>query len=295
MQRFSTFRFFVQAAYVVLTTLTGLQIAQAQELTDLNFLKQGGYTLIFRHADADVGMDTNGDVASLWWSQCNSTVSRQLNTLGRTNALTIGRGLKKLAPVSRVMSSEYCRCYETAILMNLGRPIELSTTLTMVVYPGSTVGSRLNELAAPVPPSGTNTVLVTHGISWADTLYDRVGSLAWSDAAVYQTKPNARPDFVGFIRIATWNKLTSVQLAQVRVEDIRLEAAPNPISGNKLHISLDRTCTVKVVNALGQMLLSETRTAGVSEFDTSLWPAGAYQVLCTDGVKTSSKQVMRVK
>lgn len=264
----------------------------AQELTDLNFLRNGGYTLIFRHADANVGADSNGD---FWWAQCDQSVSRQLNTLGRTNALMIGRGLKRLAPVSRVVSSEYCRCYETAILMNLGRPIELSTTLTMVVYPGANIGSRLNELAAPVPPQGTNTVLVTHGISWADTLYDRVGSLAWSDAAVYKTQPNNRPDFVGFIRIATWNRLTSIQVVQARPEDIRLEAAPNPVSGNKLHISLDRPCMVKVVNALGQQVFSEQRTEGVSEIDTSHWPAGSYHLQCSDGVKTSSKQVVRVK
>ncbi len=277
----------------------------AQEITDLNILKQGGYVLIFRHATAPggdppagSGNDTNGAFDSLWWMQCDATKSRQLSAVGRTEAITIGQAMKRLGmKVGKVASSEFCRCYETANLMNTGRAVQTTIGLTMTLYTEAERTIGMNTLASETPTTGTSTVLVTHGIAFSDTLYNRISSLAWGDAAVYRAQlTGGRPDFVGFIRVATWGRVTTVQAAAAEPQnEITINIAPNPTAESITVHSSCVSCKAVVVNVLGQKLLESELHNGSTQLLLKDIPAGVYMLYIFDGEgkRSIAKQIVR--
>ena len=67
-------------------------------------------------------------------------------------------------PFGRVISSEYCRCFESAELMDLGPEIEIDRLVTYFVYE-DVILSRCavaSGLLSKVPAAGTNTAIVAH-------------------------------------------------------------------------------------------------------------------------------------
>lgn len=79
-------------------------------------LRQGqGYVVLFRHALAP----GTGDPPNFQLGDC--ATQRNLSAAGRQQAIRMGDALRQQGiPVSRVLSSQWCRCLETARLMNLG-------------------------------------------------------------------------------------------------------------------------------------------------------------------------------
>ncbi len=300
--------------YTIMNRLVSLSLclivviaAQAfsQELQDLRFLQQGGYTLIFRHSSAPGGLpptgtgnDTSVPQDSLWWMRCDANYSRQLSFQGRNEAMNIGRTLKRLnIRVSRIASSEFCRCYETAVLMNTGLPIPLLPGLTMTLYTDAIRTRTIDSLAAPMPPQGTNTVLVTHGITFGDTLYNRIASLAWSDAVVYRNRPNARPEFVGFVRAATWNQLATGIVAvkqetaqQAPVTEITV--APNPAT-EMLSLRTPEQYKVRIINQLGQVLVDDESLTDNRQLNIEDWARGTYTVIFSNSKRTVSQRFVK--
>ncbi len=80
-------------------------------------LQQGrGYVVIMRHAVAP-GI---GDPVEFRLNDCST--QRNLSEAGRQQAIRTGKAFRtKNIQVSRVLSSQWCRCLETAKLMNLGK------------------------------------------------------------------------------------------------------------------------------------------------------------------------------
>lgn len=275
--------------------------AFAQEITNLSLLQQGGYTLIFRHATAPGGLpptgtgnDTGGALDSLWWMRCDANYSRQLSVIGRNEAMNVGRTFKRLnIKISRIAASEFCRCIETAVLMNTGLPITISQGLTMTLYTNELRTRTIDSLARPMPPQGTNTVLVTHGIDFGDTLYNRIATLAWSDAAVYRNRTDARPEFVGFIRAATWGQqATSVALQQsaARVSDITI--APNP-ANDRLSLRTPEKYSLRIINPLGQIVFEDESLQDTRMLSIEDWANAAYTVILSNSKRTVSQRFVK--
>jgi len=75
-----------------------------------------GYVVMMRHADAP-GV---GDPASFRLGDCST--QRNLGEGGRAQARRIGDAFRvRQVPVASVFSSQWCRCLETARLLNLGK------------------------------------------------------------------------------------------------------------------------------------------------------------------------------
>ncbi len=307
------------APAILFVMLTGLMqslmsmLAVSQEITDLTFLRSGGYVLMFRHSSAPggapptgTGNDVGGSLESLWWTQCDATVSRQLSAGGRTEALTIGRTMRRLGIlVGRLYASEFCRCYETATLMKLDVPVHILPGLSMTLYDDALRTHTINAVGNEPTIRGTNSVVVTHGITWNDTLYNRIGSLGWSDAAVYRARPNGgRPEFVGFIRAATWSRAMSVQTSvqattQQQPSPAEFDAvsvAPNP-SSEILNVSVpdSEEYTMSLINTLGQTVLTEQVRGGQSYVSISHLGDGAYTVRLTHGTKTLTRRFVKAR
>ena len=102
--------------FLVLCTLlfakSNLVVAQS-ELA--NKLQDGTHVLLMRHADAP----GYGDPKNYQISQCST--QRNLGDLGRKQAKTIGDWLSKQGiQQAKVYSSPWCRCVDTATLLNKG-------------------------------------------------------------------------------------------------------------------------------------------------------------------------------
>ena len=102
--------------FLVLCTLlfaqSNLVVAQSELV---NKLQDGTHVLLMRHADAP----GYGDPKNYQISQCST--QRNLGDLGRKQAKAIGDWLSKQGiQQAKVYSSPWCRCVDTATLLNKG-------------------------------------------------------------------------------------------------------------------------------------------------------------------------------
>lgn len=130
-------------------------------------LQDGGYNIYFRHAPTDWGQQDRVETAGDWTS-CDLTEMRQLSPEGRATARRIGEAMHALGvPVAKVLSSEYCRAWETARLLDLGPVTTTRDIMNMraVAHVGGrdAVIRRARRVLAQPAPKGANVVIVGHG------------------------------------------------------------------------------------------------------------------------------------
>ena len=149
-------------------------------------------------------MEAEGD-----WTRCDPGHMRQLSDTGRRTARDVGAAMRKLGvPVHAVYASEYCRCVETARLLELA-PVQ-STRDILNARAARYVGGReaLTETArrrlSTPPPPGTNTVLVAHGNVWM-LVGDRRPPEA--GAVVVRPRGQGRFDVLGTLSPGQWMEL----------------------------------------------------------------------------------------
>lgn len=183
---------FAVLAVVVLVTsiVAGAPAASGQDpgLT-VEALREGGYVIFFRHVLADDGTD----MTPVNLDDC--TTQRNIRETGLRDARTIGNAFRMLAiPVGSVYTSEICRARETAGLA-FGRIDAEVPALNLCCIDGLPLSGEarnqfIERAVALVPPHGTNTVIVAHGVGI-------VADLGQGEAAIY------KPDGIGgAVRVA---------------------------------------------------------------------------------------------
>ena len=94
--------------FILLTSLTFINNISSNEL-GWNYLKEGGYYVFIRHALAP----GNGDPVNFELEDCST--QRNLNQQGIDQSIRIGEEFRnKAIPISRVLTSQWCRCKDTA-------------------------------------------------------------------------------------------------------------------------------------------------------------------------------------
>lgn len=139
-------------------------ILPASEGAELwNLLRQGtGYVVMLRHALAP----GTGDPANFRLEDC--TTQRNLSEAGRQQAIQIGATFRQYQiPVDAVFSSQWCRCLETAKLMNLGTveplPAINSFFQDSTTEPQQT--AQVRQLILDRRNTSGVTILVTHQVN----------------------------------------------------------------------------------------------------------------------------------
>ncbi len=127
-------------------------------------LREGGHVIYIRHAKTNKDW---GDQISpeLDLEDCNT--QRQLSDEGKVDAKEIGEGIKAAGiPVGNVISSEYCRAYNTAELAfgTFQKDSNLNFLPCVECTPEDyeTYAERLSPLMSAQPEDGKNTFLVGH-------------------------------------------------------------------------------------------------------------------------------------
>ena len=121
-----------------------------------------GHILFIRHALAP-GF---GDPDQFQLRRCDT--QRNLDEQGRNQARNLGKLLKNSGiPFDQVYSSQWCRCLETAELLNLGPVIEepgLNSFFEGIVNQEETL-TRLREKLKEIQTEGERVIMVTHYVT----------------------------------------------------------------------------------------------------------------------------------
>ncbi|MFK7802586.1 MAG: hypothetical protein AB8G95_13210 [Anaerolineae bacterium] len=160
-----------------------------EQLADLLIkLQDGGYVIYVRHTHTD---RSRGD-DDVSFGQCDQ--QRILSDRGRNEALFIRNAYKQLnLPVSRLISTQYCRTLETAVLA-FGVP-------ELVLR--SDLSDSLPDYLAAEPEAGTNVMIVAH----IGTIRNAIGlddTFEEGDSLVYRPVGDGGFDYVGRIGLYDW-------------------------------------------------------------------------------------------
>lgn len=149
------------AAWVALTLAFASGLAAAQEST-LDALAEPGRVLLLRHARAP----GYGDPPEFRLDACDT--QRNLDEVGRKQARRLGERLRAAGiERAKLYSSQWCRCIETARLLDLG-PVEPLPALNSFFQRRQQRGERLaalRRLFATLPQDGPPTIMVTHQVT----------------------------------------------------------------------------------------------------------------------------------
>jgi phosphohistidine phosphatase SixA len=146
---------------ILLGFCSAAEIASADEAADAwNALHAGRHVALMRHTDAPGGV---GDPPGFRVEDC--ATQRNLSAKGRADAAKIGARLKlEGIAIEKILSSPWCRCMDTATLLNLG-PVETEATLGNVVVLSDqreSLAAGARALIAKWAGRG-NLLVVTHG------------------------------------------------------------------------------------------------------------------------------------
>jgi phosphohistidine phosphatase SixA len=154
-------------------------------------LKSGGHVLMVRHANAP----GTGDPPHFTVDDCSTP--RNLDDTGRLQAQQIGQWLRERGIVSaRIYSSQWCRCLETARLMDLGPVLQLPALNSFFESPRDREPNlkSLRHFLAQQPTNGELIVLVTHYVTISAVTGEGVLS---GEGVVLQLAPNGAVDYRG--------------------------------------------------------------------------------------------------
>jgi phosphohistidine phosphatase SixA len=150
----------VRVALLAFLVAFGFHAAARADEAGMAALKAGGHVAMVRH-----GLTTPGTGDPLGFKLEDCATQRNLIEEGREESRKLGRLLRKHAVViDRVLSSEWCRCVETAELMAVGKVEKSSPLNNLFGRPQNRAKQvqEMRELVAGWKGPG-NLLLVTHG------------------------------------------------------------------------------------------------------------------------------------
>lgn len=149
---------------VLLVLATGLLVAwQARAVETWAALREPGAVLIVRHAETVPGI---GDPPGFRIDECDT--QRNLSETGRKQAVAMGRTLaERGVTVTKVESSRWCRCADTARLAFPRLPVAYLDALNSFFEDRSTADAQTRALRARIAEwKGPGAlVLVTHQVN----------------------------------------------------------------------------------------------------------------------------------
>ena len=155
--------------FVIFTLLLGFcstrEVAGADDATNgWTALRAGGHVALMRHADAPGGV---GDPPGFRVEDC--ATQRNLSEKGRADAAKIGARLQREGiAFEKILSSPWCRCIDTAKLLNLGTVGTEATFGNVVVLRDQRDALAAGARALIVKWNGpSNLLVVTHGANIA--------------------------------------------------------------------------------------------------------------------------------
>jgi broad specificity phosphatase PhoE len=176
-----------------LAVVVTCQAATGAESFPIERLEEGGYVVMLRHATAP-GV---GDPENFRLGDC--ATQRNLSDEGRAQARRLGERLRAEGiAAAEVYSSQWCRCLETAALLDLGPVEQLPALNSFFSRPAERAANlaALRRFLADLAKDGPPVMLVTHQV----TISAITGRGAASgEAVVLAVDGSGRPPVAGTI------------------------------------------------------------------------------------------------
>jgi phosphohistidine phosphatase SixA len=180
-------------------------VAQPPDTTELQAdsllqaLKQGGYTILLRHARTDRSYMDDPRTAPL----DDRRKQRNLSDAGVADAKAIGFVMRSAQiPVAEIVSSPMFRAKETA-QMAFGEPTLSKELMSLDASPDQ------RAVVAKAPKPGSNRAIVTHHFIIERYVPGiKLGDIAESEAAVVRITPNGEIQMVGRFTLEDWMRLS---------------------------------------------------------------------------------------
>ena len=170
-------------------------------------LRQGGYVLVMRHPSSP---PTPPEKASA--DPVNTQLERQLDEVGRNTARAMGQAIRDLhIPIGTVLTSPTFRARQAIELFALGEATVVSELgegeQGMMATADATRSEWLRKKSSESPPSGTNTLIVTHTPNLAGAFGERAKGVAAGETLVFRPNGKGQVDLVTRVKIEEWPKL----------------------------------------------------------------------------------------
>lgn len=193
-------------AAVAIACMSAVLNAQALMTREVvNGLRAGGFVLVMRHASSPREAPTRETARP-----DNSTLERQLDERGRTDATNMGQALRRLRiPIGEVLSSPTYRARETVRLAGLSNPVvvtELGDGGQSMQGVTDAQASWLRAKVGTLPPRG-NIILVTHLPNLSSAFPDWGPTVADGEMIVLGPDRQGRATVVGRVKIEEWASL----------------------------------------------------------------------------------------
>ena len=172
-------------------------------------LRNGGYVLYVRHGTLlPTPVDKQG--AGEWWKDCQNTKRIGPEVQAQMRALAEALSRQKIA-VYEVLSSEFCRAYDTAILLGLAVPQRnaalnefgpLSNRSQSATHLSIYAAGIQQLLVKPTPPK-TNRVLIGHLLP-PTIIHASLSTLPESHTAIFKIEPGNRFHYITTLSPGQW-------------------------------------------------------------------------------------------
>lgn len=176
----------------LLPAMLGAMPARADDLTAL--FQTPGVHAILRHALAP----GTGDPTAFDVTDCKT--QRNLDERGRQQARAIGEALRANgARFDMVLTSQWCRCRETAELLDMGAPVE-APMLNSFFEDRSTAEAQTRDLSEHLAsqPPGKRILYVTHQVNITALTGRGVGS---GELFLIRARPGGGAEVIGSLDI----------------------------------------------------------------------------------------------
>ena len=166
----------------------------AADTLPLTELAKPGRVLMLRHANAP----GTGDPPNFKLEECST--QRNLDQSGREQALALGKRIAQVGVTKTdIYSSQWCRCLETAKLLNLG-PVTPQPALNSFFGRSEQREARvaaLRRFLAGLPTNGPPVILVTH--QFTITAFTGEGTASGS-GSLFELNGSGAPRLLGTIK-----------------------------------------------------------------------------------------------
>jgi phosphohistidine phosphatase SixA len=182
--------------------------AQTPAISDLaGRLRQGGYVLVMRHADAPAARPDKASADS-----GNAALERQLSASGRAAAEKMGEAIAALhIPVGDVFTSPTFRARQTVTLLALnGAKTEALLDEGEQGMAGDADANRaawLKKAAATAPRAGRNTVIVTHAPNLHAAFGATADGIAAGETMVFRPDGKGASTFIARVKPDEWSAI----------------------------------------------------------------------------------------
>ena len=217
-------------------------------------LRSGGYVLYVRHG-ATLPGSTDKVVAGEWWKDCQNTqrIGPEVQAQMRAIAEALSR---QRIPIYEVLSSEFCRAYDTAGLLGVAAPQrtaalnditalnKLPSGATSLVSTLASYSAGIQQLLSKPTPPKTNRLLVAHTLP-PTIIHPVLSTLQESHTAIFKVEPGNRFHYITTLSPGQWQSIGKQGVADL---PSYAGAAPQVISATPVAAAPQVTATPQPPN-----------------------------------------------